>query len=224
MSGYIARMAMQFDDPFLYPDIDRPEPETAYVRLKPAEKAFVNAYLSNLGQSAKAAGKALADFLESNGTPADNTERANRMLAQPHIKAAIKERARSMSDKFEVTGDRLLREISAIAFANFADYVHFDEDGLPYYDFRGVTHGQMSAISELTVETYMEGKDDNAREVKRVKMKLHDKQNAQEKLMRFMQMYAPERLEINVNTRSEQLSVNLTPEQLADLYQQRLRG
>lgn len=214
-----------FDHPALYPQREPIEQRSEYVRLRPAEKAFVDAYLATLGTSARAAGKAIIDMLpRKGGEPLDgHTERANRMLRQPHIQLAITERARELSSKFDADANSLLRGIAAIANANMANYVHFDDDGIPYYDFRNVTYDQMSAISEITVEEFTEGRGEDKRDVRKVKLKLHDKQVAQEKLMRFLQLYAPERLDINMNVQQQSVNVDMSVEQLAEMYQRKLK-
>jgi hypothetical protein len=105
-----------------------------------------------------------------------------------------------------------------------ANYLHITERGDPYIDLANCTFDQMSAIKSITVEDYKEGRGDDARDVRKVKLELHDKQVAQEKLMRFKQMYAPETLNINHHVMVKSLNVNMTAEQLAEMYQRRIRG
>lgn len=212
----------QIDHPALYPDLpERDYAPNAYVRLRPEEKLFVEAYLSTLASSAAAAGKAIVDMLGSKHE-IDNTSRAAALLQRPAVKQAIFQRAREMSAKFEISTDRLLKEVASIAFANMANYVHIGADGEPVIDLSNCTYEQMSAISEITVEDYTEGRGEMARDVRKIKLKLHDKQNAQDKLMKFLQLYAPERHEVNINVKAQNITVDMTPEQLADIYKAKL--
>lgn len=219
------------DHPALYPmDATTVEPELdAYMALKPAQKAFVDAYISTLGQSARAAGKAISDVLRN--SPIDPGERGKWMMRDAMVKRAIAQRARELSQKFEVDANSLLKEIANIAFANMGNYVHIDEDGLPYFDFSSVTHAQMGVIKSLTVEELPEDMTERAERLarpggfdmkpklrKKVKLELHDKNNAHEKLMRFMQLYAPERLDIHHTVEVKEAVASMTNEQLAEMY------
>lgn len=210
---------MAYDHPDLYPDVpERISVAPAYPRLKPVEKAFVDAYVSHLGASARSAGKAITEVL---GTQVDNSERANAMLAKPHVKRAINERARQIAAKFNVDGNSVVKEVANIAFANMANYLHITEGDDPYIDLSKCTFDQLAAIQEVTVEDYTDGRGDDAREVKRIKIKLHPKLEALEKLMKYLQLYAPERIDVNVT--STNVNVNMTPQEAAELYAQSLR-
>jgi hypothetical protein len=72
--------------------------------------------------------------------------------------------------------------ISAFAGAsrskNMQDYIRIGRDGSPVLDFENLTRDQAAALQEVTVETYMEGRGENAREVKKVRFKLADKRAA----------------------------------------------
>ena len=226
-------------NPHLYP-LDAvqavPAPE-AYPRLKPAEKAFVDAYVLTLGQSARAAGKAISDLIRP-GTSLpdiDPSERGKWMMKNPMVKQAIAERARTLATKFEVDANSLIKEVANIAFANMGNYLHIDEDGLPYFDFTHVTHDQYGAIKSVVVEELPETQEERAERLaspggfdrkpklrKKIKLDLHDKNAAQDKLMRLLQLYAPERMDINVNV-TKDATADMTPEQLAQMWAEQLK-
>jgi phage terminase small subunit len=211
------------DNPALYPMLpEPPEKRSTYMSLRPAEKAFVDGYIATLATSANTAARSIAEIIGVVGV--DNSDRARRMLLKDYIRAAIEERARQVCEKFEVNTNSLIREIANIAYANMGNYLHITADGDPYIDLANCTFDQMSAIKSITVEDYKEGRGEDARDVRKVKLELHDKQVAQEKLMRFKQMYAPETLNINHNVMVKSLNVNMTSEQLAELYQRRIKG
>lgn len=210
---------MAYDHPDLYPGLSSVARASDYAHLRPVEKAFVDAYLSNLQMSAKAAGKAISDMLGH--ADVDNSERANAMLQKPHVKRAIAERARQLASKFEVEANSVVKEVAQIAFANMSNYLHITADGDPYIDLSHCTFDQLAAIQEVTVEDYTEGRGDDARDVRRIKLKLHPKLEALEKLMKYLQMYAPERIDVNVRT--ENVNINMTAQEAAELYAQSLR-
>jgi hypothetical protein len=55
------------------------------------------------------------------------------------------------------------------------DYMRIGPDGDPVLDFANLTRDQAAALQEVTVESYMDGGGENAREVKKVRFKLADK-------------------------------------------------
>jgi phage terminase small subunit len=216
----------QIDHEALYPQMEPVERVSAYVQLRPAEKAFVEAYLSTLGSSAAAAGKSIVDMIPLNrlADPDKTPGRAAAMLQRPMVQAAIAERAREISAKFEVTTNSVMKEVAAVAFANMGNYLHITENGDPYIDLSNCNYEQLAAISEVTVEDFTEGRGDNARDVRRVKLKLHSKMDALDKLMKFFSLYAPEKIDVNVNATVKNVNVNMTVEQLAEMYASKLRG
>ena len=82
------------------------------------------------------------------------------------------------AERAELTGDMVVDELRKIGFASMGDYMKSTPEGDPYLDFSALTPAQTAALSEVTVEDYVEGRGEDARQVKRVKFKLHDKQAA----------------------------------------------
>ena len=79
--------------------------------------------------------------------------------------------------KLEITKDSILAELAKIAFANMADYMTVDDQGDPTLDFGRLTRDQAAALTEVTVESFRDGRTDS-RQVRRVKFKLGDKRAA----------------------------------------------
>jgi len=77
-----------------------------------------------------------------------------------------------------LTGDMVVDELRKIGFANMADYMKSTPQGDPYLDFSALTRDQTAALSEVTVEDFLDHRGEDARAVKRVKFKLHDKRAA----------------------------------------------
>lgn len=99
-------------------------------------------------------------------------------LTKPHICAALQVALEALRQKASRTANQVLAELEHIAFANMQDYMRATVDGNPVLHFSELTRGQAAALREVTVETYMDGGGDDAREVKRVRFKLHDKRAA----------------------------------------------
>ena len=70
-----------------------------------------------------------------------------------------------------------------------ADYMKVGPGGDPYLDFSALTRDQTAALHEVTVEDYVDGRGDDARDVKRVRFKLYDKRAALVDLGRHLGLF-----------------------------------
>lgn len=117
-------------------------------------------------------------------------------LAAQRERSAI-ERAAA---RYQVTTDRVVAELARIAFANTLDYWRVDSNGNPELDLSKITRDQGAAISEVIVDTYMDGRSTDAREVKRVRIKLADKRAALVDLGRHLGLFVdPSVMNVNVS-------------------------
>lgn len=114
---------------------------------------------------------------------------ASQLLRKPNVAAMLASLRQRAQERTEITADKLLRELAKIGFANMKDFVSLDADGNPRPDLSDLSEDDWAAIEELTTETYIEGAGPNAREVKRVKIKLHPKLAAIEKAMKHLGMF-----------------------------------
>lgn len=92
--------------------------------------------------------------------------------------------------------EEVLAELSKLGRANMQDFIvqgAGDNTAEVIAELRALAREHAAAIQELTVETYLEGAGKDAREVKRVKLKLHDKRGALAELRRH---FEPSRHEI----------------------------
>lgn len=197
-----------------------PGVKTAYEQIKPFERVFVDAYVAT--DNPIKASQAVYPNLAAN--PSIANVRAMDMLSRPLIQAAIAERYKRLSDRFEITAENVTREIALMAFARMGDYVRITDEGEPFVDMSELTSEQMAAISEVTVEDFTEGRGPDARQIRKVKFKLHDKGGALDKLAKIVGVYAPERLELTGANGGpiQSVSVTMSAEQAALAYQQSL--
>jgi phage terminase small subunit len=93
-------------------------------------------------------------------------------LTKPHIAAAIATARSKQSERTALTADMVVRELA------MGDYMRVQPGGDPYLDFSRLTPDQTAALQEVTVDTYVEGHGEGAREVRRIKFKLGDKRTA----------------------------------------------
>lgn len=104
---------------------------------------------------------------------------------KPHVREFIGILLEEKMRVYEITLDNIFRELAKIAFSNSFDYISFTPDGQPYVDLTKVTPEQAAALSEITVDDYVDGRGDEARDVKKVRIKLHDKRSALVDLAKF---------------------------------------
>lgn len=77
-----------------------------------------------------------------------------------------------------VTAEKVIEELAKIGFANMLDYARVTTEGEPFIDLSQVTRDQAAAIAGFTVEDFKDGRGEDARDVRKVTFKLHDKRAA----------------------------------------------
>jgi phage terminase small subunit len=124
-------------------------------------------------------GKAGRDSYRAAGYKAPNNRAADasasRLLTIANISNRIAELKEQAARGAVATARQVLEELTRIGLANMRDYVGAHGQLL---DVSQLTRDHTAAIQEITVDTYMDGSGENAREVKRVKVKLGDKRAA----------------------------------------------
>lgn len=111
---------------------------------------------------------------------------------KPHLYEAIQKSLNMRLEKLDVTPNRVLEEISKMAFSNMLDYMEVGDDGYAYTDFSKLTRDQAAAIQELNVETYVEP-GENGKTVKKIRFKLADKKGNLELLGKHLAMWTEKR-------------------------------
>ena len=142
--------------------------------LTAKEQRFVDEYIIDLDveRAALAAGyaKSTAETKAYTWVSEDSIK--------PHVYAAIQEAMAKRSERTQITADDVLEELAKIGFANMEDYIKVTEDGDPFVDLSSMTRAQAAAISEVTVDDLTEGRGEDSRQVRRVRVKFHDKKSA----------------------------------------------
>ena len=154
----------------------------APMKLTPKQARFVQEYLTDLNAT-QAAVRAGYGAKRARVIGHEN-------LTKPNIAAAIEKAMAEHAERAELTADWVIDELRKIAAANLADYVSKTSDGDPYLDFSALTRDQTAALSEVTVEDFVDGRGQDARAVRRVKFKLYDKRAALVDLGRHLGFFA----------------------------------
>lgn len=149
--------------------------------LTPKQQRFVDEYLLDLNAT-QAAIRAGYSAKTAYSVGSEN-------LRKPEVVSAIAERQNKLAETYEVTRERIIAELAKIGFANMQDYMRVGSDGDPYLDFSALTRDQAAALAEVTVEDFKDGRGDDARDVRRVKFKLHDKRGALVDLGKHLGMF-----------------------------------
>ena len=76
------------------------------------------------------------------------------------------------SERVQVDADRVLRELCLLGFSNMADFLIPHDDGTASFDFSALTRDKAAAIQEFVVDEYMDGRGEDARDVKRTRLTL----------------------------------------------------
>ena len=161
--------------------------EFRHRKLTEKQRVFLDVYLSTGFNAAEAASRAgyCSDIPRD-----DKYERAcgavgNRLRKNKAIAHAIDLACEYHTEREKINTSQLITELKYIALSNMGDYFVNDGNGDPRIQMPGDhERGKLAALSEITVESYDEGRGDNKREVKRVKFKTHNKMEAIEKLFK----------------------------------------
>lgn len=138
-------------------------------QLTVREQRFVSAYLES-GDPEQAA--RTAGF-----SPGRAQKAGEKLLTAPAVQAALRQAWRSRPRAYAVTEQAILRELSAIAFSDFTDFVRVEDGRVAITDSRNLDYSRRAAIAGI--------KDTG----KGVEIKLHDKQKALELLAKYLGLF-----------------------------------
>jgi phage terminase small subunit len=117
-----------------------------------------------------------------------------RLQKNVEFSARIADLAEQAAQGAVMTAQEALVELTKLARANMQDYMHVGPDGDPVLDYSKLTRDQAAALQEVTVDTYTDGRGDDAREVKKVKFKLADKLRALELIGKHYALFTEKHL------------------------------
>lgn len=112
-----------------------------------------------------------------------------RLLGNVGVQSALQRAMEDRAKRTDITADRVLRELAKLGFSNMQDYVRLTPGGDPAIDLSGIDRDQFAAVQEVTVEDFTDGRGDDARDVRRVKIKLADKRAALVDIGRHLGMF-----------------------------------
>lgn len=131
---------------------------------------------------------------------------AFQIFGREDVQAAIEERRWALRSRSHEIVDRIKEELGRIAFFNIGSFVCVTDDGGFIFDFDEATMEDFAALGEVTVEQFMEGQGEDARPVRKIKVKPYDKKAALDSLARIYGMFQDN---LNVTTPGESVEERL---------------
>jgi phage terminase small subunit len=113
---------------------------------------------------------------------------ASMLLKNRKVQALLNKYRSERAQRLEVKADKVLEEISRLAFANMQDYTRV-QDGKPVLDLSGISRDQFAAVQEIREDTTGGSGDGERKQVIRTTLKLADKARNLELLGRHLKMF-----------------------------------
>lgn len=152
-------------------------------------EAVAQAYISD---RAKIGWKAYAAVYPTSSQRACETSFSD-LLRKPEFAARVEWLARQAAEGAVMTAREVLEELSKLGRSSIKNcLVRGDDTADVVTDLRDMDDAHAATIQELTVEMYVEGQGENKRDVKRVKVKLHDKRGPLQDLGRHHKLFGQE--------------------------------
>lgn len=114
---------------------------------------------------------------------------AKQLLENPQVAAYLDTLRAKIETATIMTAQETLEELSKLGRANLLDYFRLTSDGDPVIDLSRITPDQAAALTEIQVEDFLEGRGEDAREVRRVRIKMADKRAALETLGKYHKLF-----------------------------------
>lgn len=126
--------------------------------------------------------------------PRTLTSRASDMNRHPKIKARVAMMLGKAVEKTELKVERILEELSSVAFANIKSYGRWDNDSFDLTSSEHLTDAQAAAISSIDINetTVISAATGNATVKRKVKLKFHSKLEALDMLAKASRLYTGE--------------------------------
>jgi phage terminase small subunit len=141
--------------------------------LTPKQTRFIEEFLLDLNATAAA--------IRAGYSKRTAKQKAWKLRETPEIKAAIATAIEARSERTEITADQVLEELAKIGFANSGDFFEWGPDGIRVKPQADLTPEQQAAVAEVSETKTKEGGT--------VKVKLHDKVAALDKIGRHLGMF-----------------------------------
>lgn len=154
---------------------------TASTPLTDREKLFVAEYVIS--------GKQTEAFIKAGYSPKSASSNAARMMEKECIRNAILGEQAKIRHRNTKTSDDLIAEYTRLGFTGLSRFLKISDRGDPYLDFKDCNPADLDILAEVTVDAYVEGRGDDSRMVKKIKIKPYDRYHALDKLALHLGMF-----------------------------------
>lgn len=155
-------------------------PTPALDALNPKQRAFVRAYM------VKRAIREAA--IDAGYKPSSAHNQGHRLMQRGEVQAAIAEQEQLAQQRAEKTLDDIVREQARIAFSGMSRFLRVNADGDPVIDLSACSPEDLDLLGEVSVEDVVEGRGEDARTIRKIKIKPLDRQKALDVLGRHLGM------------------------------------
>lgn len=146
--------------------------------LTDKQERFAEEYLVDLNVTAAA--------IRAGYTARSAGQTGHKLMKNDQIAALIQAGRERISTTVEVTQDAIAAELALLGFSNMLDYITIGKDGDAYVDLSNLTREQAAAIASVEVEDWVEGRNGDARDVRKVRFKIADKRGALMELAKLL--------------------------------------
>lgn len=133
--------------------------------LKGKQKIFVQEYLVDLNATQAA--------IRAGYSPKTAQQQSSRLLLNVVVKQAIDQAIAERSKRARKSADEVLEELENLAFLNMADFIRISSEGEPIVDMGQTTRAHQSGLADVETHDYLDGRGEDARDVRRVRIKLN---------------------------------------------------
>ena len=136
--------------------------------------AFARAYIQSLNATDAA--------IKAGYSEKTAYSQGQRLLKKVEIQDRLQKLRDEAQKRAEITLDDILNEYKKIAFGGMSKFIRVTQDGDPQIDLSNCTPEDLDLLAEATVEDFTEGRGEDARDVRRIKIKPMDRLKALETL------------------------------------------
>jgi phage terminase small subunit len=154
--------------------------QVSWMMLAPKQARFVEEYIVDLNAKQAA--------IRAGYSPRTAEVQASRLLRYAQVQEALQAAIQARSNRTQITADRVVTELAKLAFSNIFDLVTVRSDGSVFVDLSRVPRDQVAALHEVTIDEFAERSGEEARKVRRIRIKLCDKKSALDSLARHLGM------------------------------------
>lgn len=128
---------------------------SAYRQLTAHERQFVDAYVGYAAERAAQRNERIS-LATQYAPPQALVEQSRGLIERPMVQAAVHERITELARSHEITIDRWIRRVSALAHSNIRDFLVQDEDGNFSID-PDTPYEAWAAVKELIIDKSGDG-------------------------------------------------------------------